>query len=389
MPKASVHNTDIIPYANEAVKTLLDKLVDDGAEIGIQVSAYLHGRCVIDTWAGQTSADHGNPVNGETLFSIFSVIKGIITAAAHIQAEKGLLDIDAPIATYWPDFAVNGKEKITLRDVLSHRSGLPQMPVGSTIERVKDWNWITSEIARLKPYHEPGTQGHYHAMTYGWLVSEAVRRTDPGQRDIGTYIQQELCAPLAIENLFLTVPEQARSRVAILSGAAYPAELPDESPFRLGIPRAMDLDPANFNRPDVQSTLIPAVGGYANARSVAAVYALLANGGELDGVRLLSRERVRALSIARPDTDAPDPFLGGPARLSSGGYMLGGTKPSVGSRSDTLFSIGAGGSIAWADIQQGLAVAITHNKMYYGITSENDPALAIGNTIREALRIPG
>jgi len=158
-------------------------------------------------------------------------------------------------------------------------------------------------------------------------------------------------------------------------------------PLRVGIPQAVDLSPANFNRADVQSWSIPAVGGYSNADGVARVFAMLAEGGELDGVRMLSAERVAALATPRPNTDAPDPFLGGPARLSEGGYMLGGAKPAVGSRPDTLFSIGAGGSIAWADRQHRLAVAITHNRMY-PTPKENDPQVRIGRLIRQRLGIP-
>lgn len=368
------------------VESLLRDLVAEGQEVGIQAVAYHGGKKVVDAAAGRMS-EGGAPVDRSTIFPIFSVTKGIIGVAAHIQAERGLLDLDAPIASYWPEFGARGKESITLRHVFSHTAGVPQMPKGVTLEALAEWDSMVAAIADLEPLHAPGAQSYYHGMTYGWLVGETVRRTDPQHRPFDRFVREEVCAPLGCDSLYLTVPRSVRARVATLSGKVLPDDLPPDVPLRIGIPQAVDLNPLNFNRPEVQSWAIPAVGGYSNADGVARIYAMLANGGELDGIRLLSRDRVEALSIARPNSDAPDPFLGGPARLSEGGYMLGGVKPAVGSRTDILFSIGAGGSIAWADRQNQLAVAITHNRMY-PTPKENDPQVRIGRLIRERLGIP-
>ncbi len=371
---------------NDDVEALLEELVGKGREIGIQVAAYHRGRQVVEAVAGRM-ADGGAAADSEAIFPIFSVIKGIIAVAAHVQAERGLLDIDAPIASYWPEFAAHGKDRTSLRDVFSHRAGVPHMPEDTTLEHAGDWQWMTAAIANLVPLHPPGTESFYHGMTYGWLIGEAVRRTDPQRRPFEMFLREEVLAPLGADSLFLAVPDAVRDRVATLSGRAYPPEIPDGTPLRIGIPAAVDLQPEIFNRPDVQRAVIPAVGAYGNADSVARVFAMLAEGGALDGTRLLSEDRVRALAVPRPNSDAPDPFLGGPARLSEGGYMLGGARPAVGSRTDTLFSIGAGGSIAWADRHDRLAVAITHNLMYPGSPVEDDPQVKIGRLIRAGLGI--
>jgi CubicO group peptidase (beta-lactamase class C family) len=192
-------------------------------------------------------------------------------------------------------------------------------------------------------------------------------------------------APLGIDSFFIAVPAGELGRVAELSGAPYPPDLPEGIPIRVGIPATVDLQPPNFNRNDVRQAEIPAVGGYATAAAVARLFAMLAGDGEIDGVRLLPAELVASMRIARENSEAPDPFLGGPARLSVGGFMLGGAKPAVGTREDTMFSIGAGGSIAWADHANDLAVAITHNRMYGHQAAEDDPQILIGNAIRKSL----
>lgn len=371
---------------NAAVAALLDELVAEGVEVGIQVSAYHRGRRIVNAAAGRM-AEGAPPVDDRTIFPIYSVIKGVIAVAAHIQAERGLLDIDAPIARYWPAFAAHGKETITLRDVFSHRAGVPQMPAGVTLDRLGDWAWMTAAIADLTPLHPSGAQSFYHGMTYGWLIGEVVRLTDPAGRPFERFVQEELCDPLGCDSLFLSVPDAVRGRVATLSGKLLPDDLPADTPIRIGIPQSVDLSPANFNRPDIQRAVVPAVGGYANADGPARVFAMLAGGGELDGVRLLSEATVAGLPTPRPGGDAPDPFLGGPARLSEGGYMLGGAKVAVGPHPDTMFSIGAGGSIAWADRRNGLAVALAHNRMYGHLPAEKDPQIRIGNLIRERLGI--
>lgn len=366
------------------ISAIVRDRIETGKEVGMQVAAFHRGEQIVDLSFG-TMSEGGPQINSRTIFPIFSVVKGALAVATHVQAAHGRLDIDAPIASYWPEFAAHGKQTITLRDVLSHQAGVPQMPEDVTLERVMDWDWITSAIADLIPLHAPGMESWYHGMTYGWLIGEAIRRTDPAHRRINAFVQEEVMKPMGIDSFFISVPESALSRVAELSGAPYPADLPEGVPIRVGIPASIDLQARNFNREDVRQAEIPAVGGYATASSVARLFAMLAGDGELEGRRLMPANLVASMRIARSNSDAPDPFLGGPAKLSVGGFMLGGAKPAVGPRADTLFSVGAGGSIAWADHALGLAVAITHNRMYGHQPAGQDPQLLIGDAIREAI----
>ena len=118
----------------------------------------------------------------------------------HIQAERGLVEYDQPIAHYWPEFGAQGKDQTTVRDGLSHRAGIPQMPVDATPERMANYNWMVDQLARMKPWFEPGTTNAYHCYTFGWIVAEIVRRTDPKGRSFGAFVQEEICAPLGIDD---------------------------------------------------------------------------------------------------------------------------------------------------------------------------------------------
>jgi CubicO group peptidase (beta-lactamase class C family) len=385
-PAGEIHTADL-RVARRQLEELLNDLVASDREVGIQVAAYLGERCVLDACAGRVAATPSSAaVGAQTLFPVFSVAKAVVSLSAHIQAEKGLLDLDAPIARYWPEFAAHGKEHVTSMHVLTHRAALPQMPPGSTMETVADWDWITGQLARSSPLFEPGTRSFYHAMTYAWLLGEIVRRTDPARRPFERFAREEILDPLRIEGFFFTVEGATAERVAQLSGAAYPNP-PDNSPMRQGIPAPLDLTPEIFNRIQTRCTLLPAVGAYANAHSVARLFALFANGGQLDGVRLLSTQRVRSLAQLRANSDEPDPYLGHSARLSAG-YWLGGDKPALSTRNTVIYSLGAGGSLGWADPDYQLSVAIAHNKMYPRQRPEVDPQLAIGLCVRKALRIP-
>src|SRR5205823_8317360 len=165
-------------------------------------------------------------------FTVFSTTKGITATCIHMLAERGQLDYDAPIATYWPEFAAHGKEKATVRDGLTHRVGIPQMPDNATPELISDWDAICSAIAELEPVWEPGTKTGYHGLTYGWIMGEVLRRVDG--RGIGAFVQEEICKPLGLDGLFLGIPDEAEARIAPLKEGPppeNPPQLPD-NPLR-------------------------------------------------------------------------------------------------------------------------------------------------------------
>jgi CubicO group peptidase (beta-lactamase class C family) len=377
--------------ANRIVKRAIDDAVAQGREVGVQVAAYLDGELVVDTWGGIADEATGREVDGDTLFNVYSVTKGVAATALHLQADRGMLEYDAPVARYWPEYGSHGKERTTIRDVLTHRAGVPQMPEDVTPERMCDWEWMTRAIAELTPLTEPGTKTLYLSMTFGWIVGELVRRTDPKRRSLGCFIREELAAPLGITDLWVGMPDSVEHRVARQIDAMRPIPAEYLPPlFLASMPAQVALTPAVFERPDVRRAEVAGVGGIFNARSEARFWAMLANGGELDGVRLLSQKLVRTLSLPRARSDEPDQVMFNiPLPISLGGFWLGGPNPPVCSVRNprAICHPGQGGSIGWADPDLKLAVAICHNRLFNAGSLEEDALLPIANAVREGLGI--
>jgi CubicO group peptidase (beta-lactamase class C family) len=347
-------NTSVI--MDEALATALA-----ANEVGVQICAYRNGEPVVDAWAGDMGGAHGEPVRAETLFPIFSVSKAVTATALHIQAERGVVEYDAPIATYWPEYGTRGKERITIRDVLTHRAGVPQMPADVTPERMCDWDWMIDRLADVEPVYEPGSHNTYLSMVFGWLLGEVVRRTDPHRRPFARFVAEEICAPLKMTSYFFGIPPQDEQRVATLSFPGQPPPPPKGSLVRSAVPPQVVLAPAAFNRPDVHAASIPAVGGIANAGSLVRLFAMLAGRGELDGVRLLSEDRVMSFLEPRSDISEHDETYGRPMPVGVGGYWL--AAPGGQAEGRIISHTGAGGTLGWADVDTGLAVAFCHNRM--------------------------
>ncbi|MEU6904231.1 serine hydrolase domain-containing protein [Streptomyces coeruleorubidus] len=332
-------------------------------ETGIAVAAYHRGELIVDAVAGLADVERGTPVDERTLFPVFSVTKGVTAAALHLQAERGLVDLRAPIARYWPEFAAHGKETITVEQALSHRAGIPQMPEGVTPDLMADWEWMTSRVAEFRPVFEPGTTSAYHVLVWGWIIGEVVRRTDPAHRPFDVFVAKEICTPLGVEDFHLGVPDADLGRVATLYGGNEFGIVDDHNVS----PRAVFPGSDAHNQRTVRQAVDPGAGAIATAGSVARIFAMLAEGGELDGVRLLSPHRVATFTRPRQDPHAPDRILTIPVWFGANGFWLGGepeaSDPLVGDHRDIIYSPGAGGSLAWADLRERLAVAICHNNM--------------------------
>jgi CubicO group peptidase (beta-lactamase class C family) len=374
---------------NAIVQKAVDAAIAESGEIGLQVAAYLDGELVVDVWGGLADETTGRRVDGDTLFPVFSVTKAVTAVSLHIQAERSLIDYDSPIARYWPEFSAHGKDKITVRHALIHRAGIPYMPQSVTPELMCDWDWVVRQIADSKPLYEPGTKSAYHSYSFGWIVAECVRRTDPKRRPFGRFVQEEICAPLRIDNLFLGIPDEVEPRVAKLTNLAVRAE--PGSPRALAIPSQVSTIQQVYGRPDVRRACIPGAGGIMNARSEARFFAMLANGGELDGVRLLSEDRVRSLTVPRANRDEIDATFGSPLNLGIGALHLGGESPPsvpvIGRNPHTICHHGAGGSVGWADTDAHLAVAICHNRMFDVPAPAGNPLQPVGDAVRQALGV--
>ncbi|MGE0387354.1 MAG: serine hydrolase domain-containing protein [Gammaproteobacteria bacterium] len=379
--------------ANACVRQAIDTAIAAGREIGVQVAAYHRGMLVVDTWGGLADERTGRAVDGDTLFNVYSVTKAVAATAIHVLADRGLVEYDAPVARYWPEYGARGKAGTTLRHVLTHRACVPQMPAGVTPERMCDWDWMTRAIADLEPLAEPGTRTLYLSMTFGWILGEVLRRADPRHRTLGRFVREEIAAPLGISDLWIGLPDQHIGRVAKLTDAMTPVP-PEYLPglFTASMPVPVALEPRVFERPDVRRAEVAGVGGIFNARSEARFWAMLANGGELDGVRILARDRVATFNTPRAASDEPDPVMfNRPLPISIAGYWLGGEQAPVASARSprALCHPGQGGSIGWADPDLNLAVAICHNRMFNAASVEEDSILPIANAVREGLGLAG
>jgi CubicO group peptidase (beta-lactamase class C family) len=342
------------------VNDALERALAQG-EIGVQISAYLEGEPLVDDWTGTFGDDAGTPVDGETLFPIFSVSKAVTATALHIQAERGLVDYEAPTAMYWPEYGTRGKERITVRHVLTHRAGVPQMPDDVTPELMCDWDWMIDRLADAEPVYEPGSHNTYLSMVFGWLLGEVVGRTDPRGRAFAQFVAEEIGAPLKMPSLYFGVPAGKERRVAKLSFPNRPPPPPEGSLVLRAVPPQVRLAPEAFNRRDVHGAVIPAVGAIATASSLVRLFAMLAGRGELDGVRLLSEDRVLSFLEPRSDVSEHDETYGRPMPVGVGGYWL--AAPGGQAEGRIISHTGAGGTLGWADVDTGLAVAFCHNRM--------------------------
>lgn len=341
------------------LQAFLHDLVARDLERGIQVAVYHEGRLIGDAWAGVADPASGRLVDGETLFCTFSVIKGMTATIIHLLAERGLLAYDTPVANYWPAFAANGKAGITVRQVLNHTAGVPQMPPAIGIPDLADWPVMCARVAQLAPLWEPGTQTGYHALTFGWILGEVAQCVDG--RPIAQLLQEEICTPLGIDSLFLGLPDSAFQRVASHEAGPPPPWPPpaEDSLYRQAVPLWMEPLPAVVDRPEIRRAVLPASGGIMNARAIARHYAALLESG-VDGVRLLSAERIAQATTLQ--TEAEDLVLRYPLPKALG-YFLGGRRARVGRRRVVFGHEGAGGSIGLADREHQLAIGIAKNRL--------------------------
>jgi CubicO group peptidase (beta-lactamase class C family) len=337
----------------QTIQSLLVELFEQGAERGVQVVAYRNGELLVDACAGTTDAVSGRPVDAKTLFPVFSTTKGIAATLAHIVVEQGKIGYDTPIAEVWPEFAVHGKEGITLRHALDHTAGLPKMPMHLSHAQLIDWNFMCAAIADLTPISEPGWKFEYHAITYSWTVGEVVRRV--GGAPFSELLRKEIGLPLGIaDDMFVGIPDEAEPRVAVLELATsdYGGEPPDDT-VPQAIPALVHPLWDWMNRPDARRACIPGSNGIMTAGAIAKHYAALLPGG-VAGTELLPPQRVRlATEMMRPLGDATD----APPSNRALGYQLGAFFSPR-----TFGHNGYGGSVGLADPESGLALGFTRNR---------------------------
>ncbi|MDQ3793986.1 MAG: beta-lactamase family protein [Actinomycetota bacterium] len=363
--------TDIQKQVQQAI----DRLVESGAERGLQVAAYRNGELVVDAVAGVADPETGRPVTSDTLFFSYSIGKGVASTVVHVLAERGVLDYDTRIAELWPEFGTHGKDRATVRHALNQSVGVPGLPSGLTVEDLTNWDKMCAIIADSEPWWEPGTKIGYHAITWGYVVGEIIRRASG--KPIPQALREEVAERLGVTNeLFFAVPAAERSRVAQLEDAPGSeemfGELPEDSPIlKLG----PDLTAVDANRDEVLGANILA-GGTVTARVVARMYAALL--GEVDGVRLISQDRLREVSaVAMSGTDE---IFGFPTSWGLG-YAIGQFMSNAHETQHVFGVGGVGGSHAYADTRTGTTFALTKN----WLVPNFDTAEHVSETVTKAV----
>ena len=363
------------------VQRLLDELAKDDIGAGFQAAAYWHGELVVNAFSGSADALGQNSVHPDTLFVMQSCSKGVISTAIHILVEQGKLAYDERISHYWPEFGANGKEQITLRQVLTHTAGVPLMPAHADMQLVTNWHAMVHEMEQLQPIWEPGTKAGYHGLTFGWILGETAARADG--RAIGRIIQDEICKPFGMErDLYLGAPAEAETRIAEISGEAVPiASMPDDMLFKRVLPPAL-VPVANpeWNSACFHSAAVPAVNAVANAQALARMYASLIGEG-VDGRRLLKPATIT--EAAQLQFEGIDEVALAPVRLGLG-YSLSQDGDAMGGSRAAFGYAGLGGMIGYADPSNGLAVAVLCNRMKVG-RGDRSPDRLVTDLIRDKL----
>ena len=345
---AEIHGT-VAPGFEKVADAFAANFRERG-EVGAACAVRVGGEEVVDLWAGLADPTTGRAYEADTLQLVFSCTKGVVAAGAHLLAQQGRLDLDAPVAQYWPEFAQNGKDAISVRWLLSHQAGLVGIDRQLSVEELCAWDPLVEALAAQKPWWEPGMAHGYHALTFGHLVGEVIRRVT-GQT-VGDFVREQVAGPVGAE-FHIGVPDDALGRVAPLLEFELPAptEEPDPMVTAMLTPgsltnRAFMIAPvwiSNFNEPQMLQAQIPGANGCTSARSLARIYGALVSG--VDGVRLLDPAQVddaRLEQVSGPDLV----MVANPNRLSSGYWLPTELGPMLGDGS--FGHEGMGGSLGTA-----------------------------------------
>ena len=359
-------------------------------EVGAAVAVVVDGRPVVDLWGGYRDEKRTQPWTKDTLVNVYSTTKGLMAVCAHQLVSTGKLDLDAPVAKYWPEFAQAGKKDLPVRYLLSHRAGLPAISKPLPAEALFDWDVMCSALAEQRPWWKPGEKHGYHAMTFGFLVGELIRRiTGQPPRD---YMRTKLAAPLGAD-FQIGLTERDENRVAETIAALPP---PPGAPNPLAALMSADpesvtakalANPPSVSAPGVSNSKawrraqLPAANGHGTARALAQVYGALSRGGEIGGVRVIAPEAIRRFS--EEQSSGPDEVLLMPTRFSLG-FMMSLPGASMGPGTRSFGHPGAGGSLGFADPDAKIGFGYVMNQMNAGILIDQR-ATALIDAIYESL----
>ncbi|MFW6321186.1 MAG: serine hydrolase domain-containing protein [Halohasta sp.] len=365
----------------DRLRAAFDRQLDVGLHHGAQLAVYVDGELVVD-FAGGVDGPDGEATTPETPHLLFSCTKPFVGVGLHQLIEAGEADYEDRVVDHWPEFAESGSRKaeITIRQVLSHTAGIPYGEFDQAVEQWGDWDAVVEAMEDIEPVFEPGEQPAYHTFNFGWLVGELIRRLS-GQ-PVEAYVAEHVFDPLGLDQTSIGVRGDADpDAVATLSGfeAFDRCRDPGEG---LGTP-ASDAA-ALFNRPGVRRAVIPAANGIGTAREMARFYACIANGGTLDGTRLIEESTVQEATTTHAETQS-DGTLSRPARYGLGFWTGGLANDMFGSVSrERMFGhAGLGSIFAWGDPELNVGFAYVTN----GIREESYEHAARVSGLSDSVRL--
>ncbi len=333
-------------------------------DIGASVAITHEGDFVVDLWGGHTSRDKTEEWAEDTIINVWSSTKTMAAMSLLLLADRGAVDLHAPVSHYWPEFAANGKDKVEVRHFLSHSAGLSGMDEPVSGDALYDWAWMTGALAAQAPWWEPGTASGYHALTQGHLIGEVVRRVT-GQ-SIGDFFRQEIAEPVEAD-FHIGTPEACFPRICDLTPPPDPIQVDADGSIasRTFVNPAVDVS-ATFTEA-WRKAEIPAANGHGNARSIVRAQTAMANGGEAFGKRLMSEEGTAR--IFEQQANGVDLVLGIPMTFGMG-YGISNPDMPMGPNKRICFWGGYGGSIVLIDQDAQLCISYVMNRMEPGLVGD-------------------
>lgn len=362
MTEAAVHGHCDERFA--AVREVFENNLKGGLDVGASFAATVEGEMVVDLWGGFADAARTRPWARDTIVNVYSTTKTMTALTALLLADRGVLDLHAPVARYWPEFAANGKEGVKVSHLLSHAAGLSGWDTPLRAEELYDWSRICALLAAQKPWWTPGEKVGYHALSQGFLVGEVIRRASG--KTVGTVFREEIAGPLGADfHIGLAAEHDARVGELIppTTGLGKGQDPQSIAGRTLNNPVLTALEPRTRAW---RAAEIPAAGGFGHARSVAEVQTVLANRGVSKGKRIMSEAGTRR--ALEPQIEGVDMVLGLPIKHGMGYGLPGEAMPLP--SPNTCFWGGWGGSLVIADLDRRICCAYVMNKMGEGTTGD-------------------
>ena len=354
---AAAKDVRMDPKGLARVEEIFQQQIEEGRHPGATLAVYRYGQLVLDLQGGSADVEAGVPVTPETMFVLYSSTKPLTATCLHLLWERGKFAWDDSVSEYWPEFARNGKDEVTVRQILTHQGGFPDTPSHMTWDKWSDWDAVVHAMEEVRLDYAPGRVIAYHPRNFGWVIGELVRRIDG--RPFEQFLREEITGPLGVsEDVHVGLPESMLGRVSRL----YAMEDCDRP-----------VQVTTYNRPEVHLSVQPAGGGIATASGLARYFAMMGSGGTLDGVTTLRPDTVK--EVTKPQVEGFDHTLERQVQRSLGMSLADPRTAAPGHEDLRTFGHGGSGtSVGWANPDNGLAVAYITNG--FRAEATNTPRLA-------------